>query len=131
MGRLHKLAAATAVALTLAALAGCQTLNVGTVAMPTWDHIAALTVGLNSPGNAASGGTFTFDVTIAGGTAPYSVTYTFASCVTPATTTHSNVAGGTDSLTATFNTVSSDTSCTLTVTVDDAANRMGTRARTF
>jgi hypothetical protein len=129
MVRLHILAAALLAFLALAS--GCrETLNVGTVAVPTWDNVSAFTVSVSVPGNARGGAQGNFDLTITGGTGPFEVTYAFDAGVTPRTTTR-NITGRDDRLTVTFDEVTSDTPVTLTVTVKDANNRTGTRTRTF
>jgi len=130
MARLHILAGVLLAFIALAA--GCrETLNVGTVAVPTWDNAgSAFTVSVTVPGNARGGQQGNFVVNITGGTAPFEVTYAFNAGVTPRTTTR-NIAGRSDTLTTTFDDVSSDTPVSLTVTVKDANNRTGTRTRTF
>jgi hypothetical protein len=129
MGRLHILAAALLALLALSS--GCrETLNVGTVAVPTWDTVSTMTVSVSVPGNARGGQTGNFVTNITGGTGPFEVTYTFDTGVTPLTTTH-NITGRSDTLSATFNSVTADTNVSLTVTVKDANNRTGTRTRTF
>lgn len=130
MVRMLKLAAGL-LALTALLATGCrETLNVGTVALPTWDTVASFTVQVTVPGNARGGETGNFTVNITGGTAPFEITYTFDDCVTPRTHS-SNITGRADQLTVTFDEVTTDTTCLLTVSVTDAANRTGTRERTF
>jgi hypothetical protein len=130
MARLHLLAGVLLAFIALAT--GCrETLNVGTVAVPTWDNAgSAFTVSVTVPGNARGGAAGNFVVNITGGTAPFEVTYAFNAGVTPRTTTR-NINGRTDTLSVTFDDVSSDTPVSLTVTVKDANNRTGTRTRTF
>jgi hypothetical protein len=129
MSRLHILAVALLAFVALAS--GCrETLNVGTVALPTWDNVQSFTVSVTVPGNAQGGGSGNFVVNITGGTGPFEVTYTFSDCVTPRTTTR-NITGRSDTLSVTFDDVTSDTNCSLTVNVEDAANRTGSRTRTF
>nr|MDQ3024150.1 hypothetical protein [bacterium] len=129
MSRLHILAVALLAFIALAS--GCrETLNVGTVALPTWDNVQAFTVSVTVPGNARGGQTGNFVVNITGGTAPFEVSYAFSTGVTPLTTTR-NITGRSDTLTVTFDDVTTDTLVSLTVTVEDADNRTGTRTRTF
>jgi len=130
MARLHVLAGVLLAFIALAT--GCrETLNVGTVALPTWDNAgSAFTVSVTVPGNARGGQQGNFVVNITGGTAPFEVTYAFNGGVTPLTTTR-NITGRSDTLSVTFDDVSSDTPVSLTVTVKDANNQTGTRTRTF